>query len=326
MKATAQANANIAFVKYWGALDLELNLPLNSSLSLTLDQASTVVTVEFSPHIESDTIELEGRRVSGEPAQRVIRHLDHLRRLAGAGDRARVASRSTVPVATGLATSASLYAGLTVAGLAALGLALNERTVTTIARLGSGSAARSMLGGWVEWVAGGRHEDSYAQVVADPDWWPLRDIIVIVSEEPKEVLSQAGHAAAPSSPCHLGRLAQSGEHLALARTAVNTRDLALLGRVAEAEAMLLHAVTMTADPPALYWYPATVAVMRQVWAWREEGWPVYFTLDAGPNVHVLTTPEYAPQVVTGLCAVPDVMRTLVCQPGGPPILGDVHLF
>jgi diphosphomevalonate decarboxylase len=326
MKATARAGSNIAFVKYWGALDPELNLPLNSSLSLTLDQAYTLVTIEFSPHIGQDTIELELAPATGGPREQVIRHLGHLRALAGTDWPARMVSRSTFPVATGIAGSASLYAAMTVAGLAALGLTPEERTVSTIARLGSGSAARSIFGGWVEWVAGGRHEDSYAYSLADRDWWAVRDIIVIVSEEPKELPSLAGHQAAPSSPCQGARLAHTGEHLALARTAILSRNLDLLGRVAEREAMLLHAVAMTAEPPALYWHPATVAVMRHVWGLREEGLPVYFTLDAGPNVHVLTTSESAPEVATRLCAIPGVIRTLVCLPGGAPELGDVHLF
>ncbi len=326
MKATALAGSNVAIVKYWGCLEPELNLPLNDSLSLTLDQANTIVTIEFSPQAGQDTVELEGQRVAGEARERVVRHLDQLRRLAGGQWPARVASRSTFPPATGLAYSASLYAAMTVAGLAALGQTLDGRAVSTIARLGSGSAARSIFGGWVEWVAGGRSEDSYSYPLAGPDWWPLRDIIAIVSEEPKESPSLAGHLAAPSSPCQAGRLARVHEHLALARTAILTRDLALLGRVAEEEAYLLHAVATTAQPPAFYWRPATVAVLQQVYAWRKQGLPAYFTLDAGPNVHVLTTLEQAPRVATGLCQVPGVIRTLVCQPGGPPQLGDVHLF
>jgi diphosphomevalonate decarboxylase len=326
MKATALAGSNVPIVKYWGALDLERNLPLNDTISLTLDQANTLVTIEFSPHVGQDRVEMEGHPTSGAPAERVTRHLDHLRRLAGAHEPARVASRSTVPAATGLATSASFYAAMTVAGLAALGIAIDERTASTIARLGSGSAARSIFGGWVEWVAGGRHEDSYAHPLAPREWWPLRDVVVIVSEAPKELPSADGHRAAPASPCHLGRLARTAEHLALARTAILTRDLDLLGRVAEEQALLLHAVTMTASPPVLYWQPATLAVMHQVWAWRREGVPAYFSLDAGPNVHVLTTPEHTPQVAAGLCALPGVLRTLVCQPGGAPVLGDVHLF
>ncbi len=326
MKATAQAGSNIAFVKYWGALDPELHLPLNNSISLTLDQANTLVTIEFSPHIAEDMVTLEGQPAQGKVAGRVVRFLDHLRGLGGTRDHARVASKSTFPVATGLAGSASLFAAMTVAGLATLGLVRDAREVSTIARLGSGSAARSIFGGWVEWVAGGRHEDSYARALEPADWWPLRDVIVIVSETPKESPSLAGHAAARSSPCFAGRLARAHEHLALARTAVFTRDLALLGRVAEAEAMLLHATAMTAEPPVLYWLPATVAVMRQAWAWRRDGLPVYCTLDAGPNLHVLTTPEHTPQVATGICAIPGVVRTIVCQPGGAPVLGDVHLF
>ena len=326
MKATALAGANVPIVKYWGWLDAQLHLPLNSSLSLTLDQANTLVTVEFSPHVAQDTVELEGQPTEGRPRERVIRHLDALRRLASSRDPARVVSRTSFPVATGLAASASLYAALTVAGLAALGLSFDARTVSTIARLGSGSAARSIYGGWVEWVAGGRHEDSYAQELAPRTWWALWDVIAVVSEAPKAVPSTAGHQAAPTSPCFAGRLARAHQHLALARTAVRTRDLGLLGRVAEAEALLLHAVAMTAEPPVLYWQPATLAVLHWLWARRGEGLPVYFSLDAGPNVHVFTLPEHAPQVATELCRLPGVVRTLVCQPGGPPVLGDVHLF
>lgn len=326
MKATAQAGSNIALVKYWGALDPELHLPLNNSLSLTLDQANTLVTVEFSPHIGEDRVELEGQPTQGAARERVIRFLDHLRELGDAHQPAHVASRSTFPVATGLASSASLFAGLAVAGLAALGLSFDERRISTIARLGSGSAARSVLGGWVEWVAGGRHEDSFATPLWDRDWWPIRDVITIVSEEPKETSSLVGHRLAGSSPCFAGRLARVHEHLARVRTAIATRDFALLGEIAEAEALLLHAVSMTTQPPVIYWHPATVGVMRSVWAWRHEGLPVYFTLDAGPNVHVLTPAEVAPEVATRLCRLPGVIRTLVCGPGGPPVLGDVHLF
>ena len=248
MKATALAGSNVAFVKYWGALDARLNLPLNNSLSLTLDQANTLVTIEFSPHAGQDRVELEGRPVTGPVAERVVRHLDRLRQLAGSEQPARVASKSSFPVATGLASSASLFAAMTVAGLAALGLSFSERTVSTIARLGSGSAARSVYGGWVEWVAGGRHEDSYAYPLAPRDHWPVRDIVGIVSEEPKEVPSTAGHQTAFSSPCFAGRLARAAADVARARTAILTRDLALLGQIAEEEALLLHAVTMTAEP------------------------------------------------------------------------------
>ena len=326
MKATALAHANIAIVKFWGVLDADLNLPLNDSLSLTLDQADTVVTVEFSPHVAEDRVELDGLPAPDLARQRVVRHLDRLRALAHEGAPARVAARSTFPAATGLASSASLFAGLTVAGLAALGISTDRRTASTIARLGSGSAARSLPGGWAYWQAAARHEDSYAFQFRPADWWPLRDVLVIVSEEPKESPSLAGHLAAPSSPCHAGRLGAVGEHLALARTALEMRDLALLGRVAEEEALLLHAVAMTARPPALYWHPATVEVLRQVRRWREEGRPVYYTLDAGPNVHLLTDAEHAPALAADVCRLPGVQRTIVCQPGGPPVLGDVHLF
>ena len=337
-KATAIAGSNIAFVKYWGNLDPDLRLPLNGSLSMTLDAARTTTTVEFSPALGADELMLNDEPASPAALARASQHLDRIRGLGGVEHRARIASRNTFPADAGIASSASGFAALTVAACAALGLKLPARELSCLARLASGSASRSIFGGFVEWLPGGRHEDSFARQIAPPDHWQLADVIAVVSTKAKETSSSAGHRAAPTSPFLTCRLAALQGTLARTRSAILERDLDALGRELEADALSLHAVAMTASPSALYWQPATVAIMHAVRAWREDrgsredrGWredglPAYFTIDAGPNVHVITAGEHARAVAARLRQVLGVLRTIVCGPGAGARTCDEHLF
>lgn len=320
--ATARAGANIAFIKYWGNMDEALRLPLTNSLSMTLDTAVTITTVEFDPDLERDILVLNEREVKGPALERVSAHLDHVRRLAGVRWCARVLSRNTFPMGAGIASSASAFAALTVAAATALGLALSPAELSALARLGSGSAARSILGGYVELIAAARHEDAYAVQVAPPEHWPLVDIVAVVSREHKAVGSTGGHALAHTSPLNPARLAHVHTALARARSAILARDIETLGEVMELDALTMHAVMMTSRPSLLYWLPGTVAVMHAVRAWRREGIPAYFTIDAGPNVHVITLPEHAGQVRARLEEMPDVEETIVCRTGGAAIRLD----
>jgi len=321
--ATAQAGSNIAFIKYWGNLDNALRLPLTNSLSMTLDTAVTITRVTFDPDQPLDVLVLDGKDVRGTALERVSRHLDRLRRLRGLTWRARVTSRNTFPTGAGIASSASAFASLTVAAAAALHLDLSPREMSTYARLGSGSAARSVFGGYVEWVAGGRHEDSYAFQVAPPEHWPLVDIVALVSTEHKAVGSTGGHRLASTSPLHAARLAHVHAALSRARAAIHQRDIHALGEVMELDALAMHAVMMTSRPNLLYWQPGTVAVMHAVRAWRDGGLPAYFTIDAGPNVHVITLPEHAQEVQARLRALPFVEDLIVCRAGpGPKVLQE----
>lgn len=325
-KATAIAGSNIAFVKYWGNVDAQLRLPSNGSISMTLDRAQTVTTIEFLSESGCDTVSIDGR-VAGETATaRVSRHLDRIRQLAGVQLPARVVSRNSFPASAGIASSASGFAALTVAACAALGLSLSRRDLSRLARLGSGSACRSIFGGFVEWVPGARHEDSYAHQIAPANSWDLVDIIAVVSSEPKRVPSQMGHRLAPTSPFFSARLATVHVALSNVRTAILHRNLASLGEVAEADALSLHAVAMTARPSILYWQPGTVALLRSIREWREEGIEAYFTIDAGPNVHILTSREWGDAVRDRLAAIPEVKQTIECGPGGEARLSEAHLF
>lgn len=326
MKGSAVARANIAFIKYWGNLDDDLRLPMNGSTSMTLDRLRTVTTVEFSPALVEDEIEVDGEEPSLDAKARIVAHLDHLRTLAGKPLKARVVSVNDFPIGAGLASSASGFAALTLAAAAALEMELGERELSLLARLGSGSATRSLWGGYVEWVAGAKHEDSFASQIAPPEHWELCDCIALVSTEAKEVTSSEGHKLAKSSPLYSARLSQVKEDLDRVREAILTRDFESLGSVAEREALSLHAIMMTSQPSLLYWTPATVRVMKEVRNWRKGGRSVYFTIDAGPNLHLLTLPSCVEEIERALGEVEGVKEVIVCRPGRGARLMEEHLF
>ena len=186
-KSTAKAGSNIAFVKYWGNANDELRIPMNGSISMTLDAAQTITTVEFSADLDRDILVLNEEDAGEKATARASKHLDHLRELAGTDLRARIVSRNTFPTGAGIASSASGFACLTMAAAGALGLELDTPELSRIARLGSGSASRSIDGGFVEWIPGDSHESSYAVELAPADHWDLVDIIAIVSQDEKDV-------------------------------------------------------------------------------------------------------------------------------------------
>lgn len=326
MKATAIAGANIALIKYWGNRDEALRLPMNGSIAVTLDRLTTITTVAFLDDLERDVIQLDGVEPHHEAHARVVAHLDRIRGMAGLEQTARVVSRSNFPSGAGLAASASGFAALTLAACSALGLELEEREFTSLARLGSGSAARSMLGGFVEWVAGSRHEDSYAYQLAPPGHWALCDCVAVVGETPKPVGSSDGHRLAATSPLQSARVRQAESDIGPMRHAIQDRDLRQLGSMAERDALSMHAVMMTSDPSLFYWTPATVAVMAAVRRWRAEGLRAWFTIDAGPNVHVLVSEDEADEAAGRLRGIEGVRRVIQARMGEGARLSDEHLI
>jgi diphosphomevalonate decarboxylase len=324
-KATAVANPNIAFIKYWGKAHEALNLPANPSLSMNLAGLTTVTTVEFRPGLAADSVVIDGGPAQDQARQRVVAHLDRVRALARTDRRALVASRNDFPAGTGLASSASAFAALSLAASRAAGLVLDEGALSRLARWASGSACRSVVGGFALWE-GDDDETSFAHQVAPPSFWDLRDLVAIVGREHKGVGSQQGHGLAATSPLHAARLEAVPGLLARALDAVQGRDLATLGPVVEADALAMHGVMMTSRPSLLYWLPATVAVLQAVRAWRKAGMDVFFTLDAGPNVHCLCEAARADEVEGRLRRVPGVLDVLASGPGGSVRLVDYDLF
>lgn len=326
--ATAIAPANIAFIKYWGMRDSNLTLPYNGSISMNLDACTTTTSVQLAPELTADEVTLQfygqpPQTATGSARQRVVDHLNRLRALAGVATALRVTSANTFPADAGIASSAAGFAALTLAATAALGLQPDTRELSRLARLsGSGSAARSMPTGFVEWY-NGDDESSYAASIAPPDHWQLADVVAVVDTKAKKVGSAENHRLAASSPHFATRLDELPARLDAVREAVQARDLERLGPLVEADAISMHVVCMTQQPPSFYWKPGTLAVMEAIRSWREMGLAAYYTMDAGANVHVLCEGRDRHEVQQRLEALPDVQFTLVNLAGpGARLVAD----
>jgi diphosphomevalonate decarboxylase len=327
-KSTVRAGSNIAFIKYWGVADAALNLPLNNSISMTLAEAHTTTTVEWhAAGLETDEITLDDKRLDASASARLINHLDRLRAIAGVDHRARVVSRNNFPMASGIASSASGFAALTVAGATALGLELDPTRLSALARRGSGSASRSLFDGFVEWEKGVDDRSSVAHRLYPASHWELFDVVVVVSSAAKHVSSAGGHTLASTSPLNAGRVASLETALASVRAAIDHRDLGTLGLIIEQDALAMHGVMMTSTPSLLYWQPGTLEILQAVRNWREfDRMPVYFTIDAGPNVHLICEAPTVKPLLARLSALSSVKRTIVSGPGSAPYAMDDHLF
>ena len=200
MKATAIAPTNIAFTKYWGKKNEKLRLPENGSISMCLSDLLTTTTVEFSPEFKKDQITINDDELEADEAERVVKHLDRVRRLAGIEYKSRVVSTNSFPSGTGLSSSASGFAALTLAAASAVGLKLSEKELSILARQGSGSACRSIPSGFVEWLDGNTSESSYAKTIFPANHWAIADVVAIVSEGKKEISSSEGQKSVSSSP------------------------------------------------------------------------------------------------------------------------------
>ncbi len=314
--ASARAHSNIAFIKYWGNQDDALRLPANSSLSMNLAALHSTTTVEWSSVFAEDSLHINGEPAAPAASQRASQHLHQLRARLKTDMRARVESRNNFPMGTGIASSASAFAALTLAAVAALDLRLPERELSALTRLGSGSAARSIPAGFTLWQAGNSHETSYAETFAAAEHWDLVDVIAIVSRAHKRVGSSAGHSSAPTSILQSARVENAPRRLAAIKAALLRRDFAAFARIAEEDSNLMHAVMMTSWPPLFYWQPLSLAIMAAVRRWRAAGLPVCYTLDAGPNVHCICPAAEAEAVERRLRALSPDIEILTSAVGG----------
>lgn len=319
MKAAARAHTNIALIKYWGKRDEQLILPTNSSLSLTLDGFSTTTTVDFQESLTKDTFTLNGMPETGEAFKRVTTFLDFIRRLAGRENLyANVDSLNQVPTAAGLASSASGFAALAAAGTKAIGLEMTDIELSRLTRRGSGSASRSIYGGFAQWEMGQKEDgfDSYAIPIAPQDYWDVRMAAVVLSSKMKKISSRDGmRRTVETSPFYDGWLKSIPADLHDMKEAIQTKDFTQLGEIAEANCLKMHATSLGAKPPFTYWLDATVRVMHQVQELRDQGIPAYFTIDAGPNVKVLYLPEHEAAIEKILLELPGVTDVILSKPG-----------
>lgn len=312
--AAAIAHPNIAFIKYWGNRDHALRLPANGSISMNLAGLETRTVVTWDEG-EEDRLWLNGLLVEGAAQQRVTAFLDIVRQLAGFHLRASVRSENNFPAGAGIASSASAFAALALAATAAAGLDLDAVALSRLARRGSGSACRSVPGGFVEWLAGSGDKDSFAVSIAPPEHWPLVDVIAVISTAHKETGSTEGHALAATSPLQAARLADTPRRLEICRRAILQRDFEAFAEVVEQDSTLMHAVMMTSSPPLFYWQPTTLAVLHAVRRARQGGLAVCATVDAGPNVHLICEKESAPAVLQLLGDIPGIQQVYLAPVG-----------
>ena len=329
-KSTWLATPNIAVVKYWGKRDNLLNLPDNGSISVTMDESlRTVTTVEFDPALKRDGLVLNGERAGEGELARVSKVLDAIRKKAGIRAKAQVASENNFPTAAGIASSASGFAALACAGVDAAGLDATSRELSVFARLGSGSACRSVLGGFVEWKMGSKKDgsDSYAvQIAPASHWSELRNVIAITNPERKKVGSAHGmEITAKTSKLYPERVRLNPKILGMMKRAIRGRRLEEFLTLTMRESSHLHAVMLDSFPPIMYLNDISREIMNAVLEYNESKGKVCagYTFDAGPNAHVYTVAKYESEVKDLLSGISGVQKIMVCRPGkGPRKLGE----
>ncbi len=311
LHATAVAHPNIALIKYWGKARLEGNLPAVGSLSITLGGLSTRTTIRFDPALEHDRFFLSGRE-DPAMAQRVSRCLDLIRARLGSSLHAVIESENDFPTAAGLASSASGFAALVTAADAALDGRLEPAERAELARQCSGSAARSIFGGFVELrLTSGGPQPTETRQILPPEAWPLEVVVAVTATQPKETGSTEGMLLTErTSPYYRAWVESSPADLAEARRAIEARDFEALAGISEVSCLKMHGLMLSARPGLLYWNGTTIDCLHRIRQLRRSGIPVFFTVDAGPQVKAICLPEARERVRNELAAVPGVLETL----------------
>jgi len=325
MKVTATAPSNIAFIKYWGKKDEDLKIPENGSISMNLSNLITTTTVEFDPEYKKDLITINNESDEQEE-NRIIKHLNLIRKKANINLKAKVVSNNNFPEGTGLSSSASGFAALTLASTKAAGLNLSEKELSIFARQGSGSACRSIPDGFVEWLAGDTSETSYSQSLHPADYWKIVDVVAIVSHEKKDISSTEGQKLVSTSPFFQTRLTHIKEKIDLLKKIIEDKNFTEFGQLIEQEALELHAIMLTSTPSLIYWQPETVRLMKLIKKWRNEGLEVYFTVNTGQDIHLIIEEKNLTKLTEKLKNIKEVKKIIINRPSVGARLVKNHLF
>ncbi|MEI8025605.1 MAG: diphosphomevalonate decarboxylase [Pseudomonadota bacterium] len=300
-----QAPSNIAFLKYWGKSDPLTQWPAGNSLSMTLKHAKTVTKASLS---ETDQVLFDGT-ISSD--RKIFKALDLLREQTGLKSRITIDTYNTFPKSCGIASSASGMAALTIASIACWTGSrsfeelerngYSKTRLSHLARLCSGSAGRSLFGGYVEWLKGDTSEQQIISPKFSANHWPLANLILIVSDKTKAISSTEAHAAAWTSPLFRPRLSVLQERQSAMLAAIKEKDLLRLGPLIEADALEMHSIIMTATPSVSYLSEETLNLVSWIRRERQKGsFKAWFTIDAGPNVHLIAEPQDLPNAKTSL--------------------------
>jgi len=331
MKASAISPINIALVKYWGKRDKNLILPYNSSISMTVNNLFTHTTVDFDDKYTDDIFILNDKEVersSVEYKKYIGRFLKIVRERFSVDSKVKIMSKNNFPTSSGLASSASGFSALSTAINSALGLDLGKKELSILSRQGSGSSARSICGGFVEWKKGEKTDgsDSYAEQIID-DWDNFRMVVCITTEKEKKIKSRAGMAQSVStSPMYNSWLSSIEGDIRVIRKGIIEKDFSVVGKTTEENCLKMHAVMITTKPSILYWNNVTVDIIQSVLAWREKGLESYFTIDAGPQVKILCTEKDVEKIVKNCKNIDGIKKIIIVKPGKGSKIVNNHLF
>jgi diphosphomevalonate decarboxylase len=305
-----------------GRKDEVLRLPSHGSISMNLSGCLTTTTIAFSKTLTEDSLLIDGAQ-EGKASKRAFMHLDRIRAMAQTDMYARIESHNTFPRSTGLSSSSSGFAALTLAATEALGMKLSKNELSILARQGSGSACRSIPDGFCEWLDGDSSEASYAVSIFPPDHWKLCDVVAVVTTKPKEVASSDTHRAVLASPLYAARVASMPALIKECKAHLAARDLGKLGPLIEQESDDLHALYESVG--IFQRSPEALRITRLARTWRRE-FPVYYTLNTGQNVHLICEEQHVPDLKQKLAEIDDVRNVIVNEPARGARISEVHLF
>jgi phosphomevalonate decarboxylase len=313
-KATARAHPIQGLVKYHGMRDEQLRFPYHDSISLCTAPSSTTTTAAFEPGRAEDRYVVDGEVVEGRGAERIRAVVDHVRDLAGVDHRVRFESENSFPTNIGFGSSSSGFAAAAMALVEAAGLDMTRPEISTVARRGSSSAARAVTGGFSHLRAGKNDADCRSERIDVPESF-AEDVRVVAAMVPAYKETEAAHREAAESHMFEARLAHIHDQIVEMRDALREGDFGRVFDTAEQDSLSLAATTMTGPAGWVYWQPRTIDVFNAVRELREEGVPVYFSVDTGASVYVNTTAEHVDRVEAAVadCGV----DTRVWAVGGP---------
>ena len=333
MLKTALSHPNKALVIYWGNENDMLRTPTRSSLSVTLQGINHpldyIVSLRTIGASERDKIIIDGIEDKGEIRSHFVSHLNTMRRYTGFKEKLEVTTRTSFPVGSGLAGSAASASALAEAFAGLIGKTQDTRLKSIMARRGSGSASRSVFGGFVMWQKGNSDDSSYARQLFNENHWDLRNVIGMVSSTPKKIRSIDGMKLSKRTcPAEIYSefVSIANPHIEGISTAVLERDIGKLGALYEKENYLFRQVCLKTTPPLDYWTKVTDNILNKVANLRNDGVPAYAGTDAGPNVHVFTQPNYVERVIRTIQEAEGILDIIHCRVGKGSHLIEEHLI
>jgi diphosphomevalonate decarboxylase len=306
------AAANVALIKYWGKLDLEKNIPAAASLSIGIEHLRTDTKISKS---RGDTDTLVGKFKKSEE-QRILNYVSMAKKLLGVSGGLEIETENNFPASSGLASSASGFAAIALGIDKFYGLDMPREDISRLARLGSGSAARSIYGGFVQMDTG---PDPSAKPLVVDDPWPLDILVLVTEEQPKKMSStDSMNLTKDTSPFYSAWLDTQEADFLKAKDAIEEKDFWKLAQISEHNCLKMHSTIMTSKPPHVYWNPTTVEILHQVQKIQKEGLRVFFTIDAGPQVKLICDPSDTQRILEKFESMSGISRRIVTKVGGEP--------